>query len=229
MQRLASGLESRRYVEQALGAIRSQPEPDARSEMILSAALGSALTYLTGPVPETAAAWARALDLANSLGDADYQLRALRGLWAHRMNAGEFRAALVLADEFCTLAQRQKDLPTLRAGDRVAALILHNLGEQHQARRRIEWNAADDPMAAPPSPSARFMLDQPVAAQALLARILWVAGLSPSRPADGGACTAPRPVSRTCDFPMSCAGSGGVPGRLVAGRSGWRRYVSFRI
>lgn len=174
--RLSAMSESRRYVEQALAALWSQPDPDPRTEMILSAALGSALTYVTGPVPETAAAWTRALHLAESLGDADYQLRALRGLWAHRMNAGEYRAALALANEFCALAQRQSDPATSRAGDRMAALILHYLGEQQEARARIEWSAADDPMAAPPSPSARFMLDQPVAAQALLARILWMQG-----------------------------------------------------
>jgi predicted ATPase len=174
--RLSAMAESRLYVEQALAALSSQPHRDARTEMILSAALGSALTYLTGPVPQTAAAWTRALDLAKALDDADYQLRALRGLWSHRMNAGEYRAALARANEFCALAQRQTDVATSRAGDRMAALILHYIGEQQEARTRVEWSAADDPMAAPPSTSARFMLDQPVAAQALLARILWLQG-----------------------------------------------------
>ena len=174
--RLSAMSDSRRYVERALAALRSQPHLDARTEMILSAALGSALTYLTSPMPETAATWTRALELAQSVGDADYQLRALRGLWAHRMNAGEYRAALAFANQFCALAQRQADPATSRAGDRMAALILHYLGEQQQAAARVEWSAADDPMAAPPSPSARFMLDQPVAAQALLARILWLQG-----------------------------------------------------
>ena len=175
--RLSAMRESRGYIEQALAALRSQPDPDVRTEMILGAALGSALTYLTGPVPETAVAWTRTLELAGSLGDPDYQLRALRGLWAHRMNAGEYRAALVLASEFCALARRQSDRATSRAGDRMAALILHYLGEQQEARARIEWSADDDPMAAPPSPSARFILDQQVAAQALLARILWLQGI----------------------------------------------------
>jgi predicted ATPase/DNA-binding winged helix-turn-helix (wHTH) protein len=174
--RLSAMSESRRYVEQALGALRSQPQPDPRTEMVLGSALGSALTYLTGPIPETAAAWTRALELAQLLRDTDYQLRALRGLWAHRMNAGDYRAALTLANQFCALARQQADPATSRAGDRMAALILHYLGEQPQARARVEWSAADDPLASPPSPSARFMLDQLVASQALLARILWLQG-----------------------------------------------------
>jgi predicted ATPase len=176
--RISAMSECRRYVERALAALRSQPQPDARTEMILNAALGASLIYTTGPVPETLAGWSRTLQLAEMLGDVDYQLRALRGLWSHRMNAGDYRIALSLANDFCDLARRQADTQTLRAGDRMAALILHYLGEQSEARRRIEWSASDDAIARQSLPPARFMLDQSVAAQALLSRILWLQGFS---------------------------------------------------
>lgn len=173
--RISAMSECRRYVEKALAALRSQPQSDARAEMILCAALGASLTYTTGPVPAILASWMDTLRLAEMLGDVDYHLRALRGLWSHRMNAGEYRDALMWANEFCALAQRLGDTQTSRAGDRMAALILHYLGEQSDARKRVGWSATDDATTQPP-PSARLMLDQSVAAQALLSRILWLQG-----------------------------------------------------
>lgn len=168
--------ECRRYVERALASLKATATADPHIEMTLNAALGAALTYTTGPVPETVAAWTRTLQLAEALGDTEYRLRALRGLWSYRMNAGEYRAALALANEFCELAARQADPQTLRAGDRMAALILHYLGEQADARKRIEWTADSVGSVAPSLPATRFMLEQGVAAQALLARILWLQG-----------------------------------------------------
>ena len=45
--------------------------------MLLCTALGAALMYTKGPVPETGAAWRYALELAELLGDATFQLTAL--------------------------------------------------------------------------------------------------------------------------------------------------------
>jgi predicted ATPase len=169
--------DCRRYVERALAHLDITRDPDGRIKMTLNAALGAALTYTTGPVPETVAAWTTTRQLAEALNDTEYRLRALRGLWSYRMNAGDYRAALTLANDFCELAERQADPQTLRAGDRMAALILHYLGEQADARRRIEWTRGRAVTVAPP-PATRFMLDQNVAAHALLARILWLQGFA---------------------------------------------------
>jgi predicted ATPase len=168
--------ECRDRVRQALTARTSGVHLDARIEMILNAALGASLTYSIGPVPETVAAWLRTLRLAEDLDDTEYRLRALRGLWSYRMNAGEYPAALALADEFRGLAERQADWATVRAGNRMSALILHYLGEQADARKRIEAITRASVAASPPPPTARLMVDPDVAAPALLARILWLQG-----------------------------------------------------
>ena len=48
----------------------------------LHAALGASLIYTKGATaPETGAAWTKALEIADSLEDAEYQLRSLWGLW----------------------------------------------------------------------------------------------------------------------------------------------------
>jgi tetratricopeptide (TPR) repeat protein len=169
--------ECRDRVRQALTARTSGAHPDARTEMILNAALGASLTYSTGPVPETVAGWLRTLRLAEDLDDTEYRLRALRGLWSYRMNVGEYPAALALADEFRDLAERQADWATVRAGNRMSALILHYLGEQADARKRIESITRTSVAASPAPPTARLMVDPDVAAPALLARILWLQGL----------------------------------------------------
>jgi predicted ATPase/DNA-binding winged helix-turn-helix (wHTH) protein len=173
--RLSLISDCRRYAQQALRAIASGVQQNPRTTMTLNAALGASQTYMAAPMPETEAAWSTTLRLARELDDTENQLRALRGLWAHRLNGGEYRAALELANEFRSLANREADERSTRGGDRMASLILHYLGEQEQARELIAWSR-DESNAALPS-AAWYMIDQGVAAQALLARILWLQGL----------------------------------------------------
>jgi predicted ATPase len=145
-------------------------------ELRLKAALGTSLNYTTGPVPETEAAWTRTLEIAKSLGDTEYQLRALRGLWAYWMNGGEYRSSLALAYEFGALAATTNDPGDLLVADRMAGIILHYLGDQTGARRHIERRLGDPLVPARQSQSARFAIDPRVAVPALRARILWLQG-----------------------------------------------------
>jgi predicted ATPase len=142
--------------------------------MTLNAALGASQTYMAAPVRETEVAWSTTLRLAREIGDTENQLRALRGLWAHHLNGGEYRTALTLANEFRALADRQADPLSARGGDRMASLILHYLGEQAQARELIAWSTGEATAALPSA--GWYMIDQHVASQALLARILWLQG-----------------------------------------------------
>jgi hypothetical protein len=50
--------------------------------------------YTRGGVSEVAAAWTKALELAESLDDTEYQKRSLWGLWSFHVNGVEYRAAL---------------------------------------------------------------------------------------------------------------------------------------
>jgi predicted ATPase len=168
--------ECRDRVRHALTAATSGGHLDGRTEMILNAALGASLTYLTGPVPETVAARLRTLRLAEDPDDTDYRSRALRGLWSYRMNVGEYPAALALADEFRDLAEHHADRATVRAGNRMPALISHYLGDQAEARERIESIPRPSIATSPVPPTARLMVDPDVATPALLARIPWLRG-----------------------------------------------------
>jgi predicted ATPase/DNA-binding winged helix-turn-helix (wHTH) protein len=145
-------------------------------EMQLSAALGGALMYTRGSVPETKAAWSDASTIAEKIGDTDYQLRALWGLWADSINRGEFRAALALAQKFVDIAAKSHDIADPLIGDRVMGLSLFFLGEFTAARLHVERMLAHYVAPANRLHITRYQFDQRIVASINLAEILWLQG-----------------------------------------------------
>jgi hypothetical protein len=100
--------ECRGRAERALAALGTGASRDARHEMKLRAAVAASLFYSRGAAsPETGMAYTRALEIAESLDDAEYRLRALWGLWAYQAASDRHRVALELAQRFHALAERQ--------------------------------------------------------------------------------------------------------------------------
>jgi hypothetical protein len=58
--------------------------------------------------------WSTTLALAERLGDSNYQLRGIWGLFAGSINSGNFRAALQFAERFCELASNRSRRPADR-------------------------------------------------------------------------------------------------------------------
>lgn len=168
--------ECRRYVERALAALRQIPSGDARSEMRLRSAHAASLMSTKGAVSEVEAAWEATLEIAESLDDAEFQLRALRGLCAHRLFVGEYRPALELADRFRALAAARSDLGDRLVGERMLALAQHYLGNQSSARSHIERMLASYVTRKSAPNFIRFQRAQDAAALDLFARILWLQG-----------------------------------------------------
>ena len=168
--------ECRGRVEQALAHVAPGSNRDTRYQMQLEVALGLSLFHTKGPVRETAAAWTRALAIADSLEDTEYQLRALWGLWSHRMSSGDYRAALAFAQRFRDLTAKQPDPADRLIADRMIGTVLHYVGEQTNARRHIERMLSGylDPLHR--SHTIRFVWDQRVAGNMVLAVILWLQG-----------------------------------------------------
>jgi predicted ATPase len=168
--------ECRGYVERALASIRPGPNRDATRELQLYSALGGSLMYTKGPVPETAAAWTTALEIAQTLDDTEYQLRALWGLFAYRIGSGEYLPALALAQNFFGLASNSRDPADRLIGDGMIGIVLHHLGDQTSARRHIERQVSRYVAPDRRSSTVRFLLDQRVTGRVFLARILWLQG-----------------------------------------------------
>jgi predicted ATPase/DNA-binding winged helix-turn-helix (wHTH) protein len=170
--------ECRGRVEQALAALKLGSSRSERREMQLYAALGWSLMYTTGPARATGAAWTTALALAERLDDTDYQLRALWGLWASRVNNGEFRETLALARRFQSLAASAPDPADALISDRMIGASLHFLGDQAGARRHIERMLKGYITPPQRSDAVRFQFDQRVTARITLARALWLQGFA---------------------------------------------------
>jgi predicted ATPase/DNA-binding winged helix-turn-helix (wHTH) protein len=161
-------------VERALAT--PPPNPDPQSKMQLHAALAWSLMQTRGSIEKTRLAWNALLKHAADLGDIDYQLRALWGLWTGLINDARLKEGLAVADRFCELAVESRDSSDSFVGDRMVGYILHLMGEHARARPRIERML--DHYAAPITGSkiVRFIFDQRVAARCFLARILWLQG-----------------------------------------------------
>jgi predicted ATPase len=144
--------------------------------MKLYAALGASLLFSTGAMPEIESVWVKALEIAESLDDTQYQLRALYGLWTRRLNRGEYRVALTLAQRFHSLAQDRGDPADLPIGDQMIGTSLQYCGDQTNARRHLERMLNGYVAPAQRLPLVLFQFDHRVVARLGLARILWLQG-----------------------------------------------------
>jgi predicted ATPase len=144
--------------------------------MKLHAALGASLIFTRGAVPETGAAWTKALEVAESLDDAEYQLRSLWGLFIFHVSDGGYRVALTLAQRFETLAANRSDPNDRLIGDLLIGVSEHFLGDQPSARRHIEHMLAHYVPRTRKPESVRFQFEPRAAARAQLARVLWLQG-----------------------------------------------------
>ena len=170
--------EARKRVESAIATLEHGASVNARRQMQLYWGLGWSLMYTAAPARETGAAWASALELAQSLDDTDYRLRALWGLWAGRINNGEFREARALAEKFRGVAQSTTDANDVAVAQRMVGVALHFLGDQVSARWHIEQMLTHYVRPVRRSDVVRFQFDQRVTAQITLARVLWLQGFA---------------------------------------------------
>jgi predicted ATPase len=169
--------ECRGRVEQALAARGLGERRDARREMKLHAALAASLIYTSGAAaPEIGAVWTRTLEIAESLDDAEYQLRALWGLWSFQISVGDYPAADTLARRFHEIAMRSNHAGDLLIAERMIGGALHFLGDQAAARRHIESMLSRYNESIHRPHIVRFQYDQRLAARVTLARILWAQG-----------------------------------------------------
>ena len=166
--------ECRGRIQQALAA---KAELGPRREMKLNAALGSTLSYTRSVTdPEVREAWARALELAEYLGDIDYQLRTLLGVWGSHICGGGRRLALELAERFRSLAADRSHPSDRMVGERMIAEVEYLAGNLVNARCHIERMLTGYSVSNRWSDIIRFQVDQPSRARAFLARTLWLLG-----------------------------------------------------
>jgi predicted ATPase len=148
-----------------------------RDEMKLHAAVGASLIYSRGAAsPEASMAYIRALEIAKSLDDAEYRLRALWGLYTYHSVNGRYRVALELARRFHALAAERPDLNDRLTGEGMIGVAQHFLGDLPSARRHLEHVLVGYVTPDQTSHIVRFQTDQRVVWRVFLARVLWLQG-----------------------------------------------------
>jgi predicted ATPase/DNA-binding winged helix-turn-helix (wHTH) protein len=167
--------ECRVRVEQALTTIATGGKSDPRSIMQLHTALGMCL-FTRGPGPESNAAFSKALEVAESIGSAEYRLRALWGLWFGRSQNGEHAPALKIAEQITEVASVNGDQVSQALADRALGITYHFMGDQIKAcqflQRMIDRQVGD----VRKSLIIRYHFDPLISGRMRYAWVLWQLG-----------------------------------------------------
>lgn len=144
--------------------------------MKLYAARGAALLYRTGG-EATGMAFRQALDIADRVGDLEYQKRGVWGSWCHAYLNGRYGEALALAERFHALATQDGNRWDGLTGQRILGITHLCLGHLEAARAFLEGMLAAHPRDAGKARRLRFLYDERMLANATLAQALWLQGL----------------------------------------------------
>jgi len=172
--RLSLNEECRSRVEAALERLEPAEREGSREAMQLFSGLGISLTYRFDPRSSTA--WTRALEIARTLGDTEYQLRAIRGLWTNKFADGDIAQSEDLAREFSQIAQRSSDPADIPLAQRLTGMVLYYRGDLTRAREILEGAFAAQTMLENELHLLRYRLDQRSVTGTVLAKTLWLGG-----------------------------------------------------
>ncbi|GGX81003.1 hypothetical protein GJV26_22905 [Massilia dura] len=139
----------------------------------LQLALGHTLLHAGEDAAPRAEAFARALALAERLGDHATAVRALWGCYADALLQGDYGRALGLAYRFGPLARAAGMDGAGPVQQRLLARARHYLGDQHAAGAHAD--AVGHPARRMPG-AAGFQFDQRVSSLAVHGRVLWLQG-----------------------------------------------------
>jgi tetratricopeptide (TPR) repeat protein len=164
------------WAEKAIHSLDEAGLRGTRQEMILQATLGISHQLVRGTGSAAHAALTRALELAEHLGDPDYQLRILHTFWIYYVRVGEVQTAMALARRADLIAASLADPAASATAGWMLGISLHWGGEHGAARRRLEHLLQDPPSVPRCCFVHRAGFDLYVVARYVLARILWLQG-----------------------------------------------------
>jgi len=163
-------IECRQWSAKALSWL-GHADRGTRKEMVLQEALARAAMW-TGAGETVRSAIARALDIAQRLGETSDRLRLMVGHHIFLVRAGDYRASLAVAEEMGSAAQTSTDVSYMIVADWMLASSQHFLGHQRVAARAFEHGFG----RVGPRNLQLFGLDYHVRALVPYARTLWLAG-----------------------------------------------------
>jgi predicted ATPase len=146
--------------------------------MQLHFAFGLMPAYTMSPVEPAKAALAKALALAEQIGDLQAQFQILWGLWVLNCETAESHATYFVTEQLSVVARRIGDPSASLMAERLRGFVLEMQG-QHQRSRECSEHVVRH--YVPPTDqrlTAWGQFDQRILARAMLARTLWFQGYS---------------------------------------------------
>ncbi|MBI3800206.1 MAG: AAA family ATPase, partial [Deltaproteobacteria bacterium] len=163
----------------ALGLLKIMPESPERiqQELALQTLLGSVLMATKGQAaPETGAAFSRAHELCQQIGETPHLFSVLSGLRRFYSGRRELQTARELAQQMLSLAQRTRDPALLVEAHHALGNVLFWSGEFVAAQEQVEQGiACHDPHQHRPL-AFLYGLDPGVNCRNLAANVLWFLG-----------------------------------------------------
>ncbi|WP_374368857.1 winged helix-turn-helix domain-containing protein [Dongia sp.] len=147
-------------------------------QMKLNAAIGGAHLSVDGAGARVRAAWSQTLDIARALDDAEYQLRALWGLWADLRNRGLYLEAFKMAQQFHEISRNTRDtgLDAYRGtGERLLGVSRFIMGEFEAGKRNLDC-ALDMLSSGTPPSIVAMQFDQVMLTRCNIAFMHWIQG-----------------------------------------------------
>jgi predicted ATPase/DNA-binding winged helix-turn-helix (wHTH) protein len=164
------------WAERAIDRLDEAGLRGTRHEMILQATLGISFQLARGSAPPARPALARALEIAEQLGDAVYELRVLHTMWIYHMRVGEVQSAMTVARRAEAIAASLADPGSIATAEWMAGLALHWRGDHSTARQRLDRFLRGIPSIPRGYFIHRTGFDLYAVALYVIARILWLQG-----------------------------------------------------
>lgn len=185
--------EAMHFYREALTLLAQLPRSEAlaRRELQLQLALGTAAVVARSyAAPEVQAAYARATELCNEVGDHAQLFRALRGLWQYRQGQGEMQEATRLGQELISLASKSGESALLLEANRLLGNTAYWQGDFLAARDYMEQAVALFDPVAHAGLVAQFGQDPDVANRGILGWALGFLGYPEAAQAQIGKAVA---------------------------------------
>jgi predicted ATPase len=145
-------------------------------QMQLYFGFGLMPAYTMSPVEPAKAALAKALALAEQIGDVQAQFQILWGLWVLNSESGECHTAYSVTERLSLVARRIGDPSASLMAQRLRGFVLEMQGQHQQSRECSEHVVRHYVAPTDRRLTAWGQFDQRVLARAMLARALWFQG-----------------------------------------------------
>src|SRR5262252_3467323 len=162
--------------ERAMNNPAPEMNVSAPLRMQLHFGFGLMPAYTMSPVEPAKAALAKALALAEQIGDLQAQFQILWGLWVLNSESGECHTTYAVTEQLSIVARRIGDPSASLMAQRLRGFVLEMQGQHQQSRECSEYVVRHYVAPTDRRLTAWGQFDQRVLARAMLARALWFQG-----------------------------------------------------